>query len=252
MAVDFQAKQAEFAGYIRNPRRSAMPADVPTGRMQAYRELFFNNVDSFLASNFPVLRTLLDDHRWQALAEDFYASHSCSTPYFCEIAEEFLDYLQHQRQQPDDYPFLLELAHYEWVEMALSIAQDQPVFGDELFAREVMQRPLSLSPVAWPLIYRFPVQKICREYLPLQAPEQATYLIVYRDAEDEVHFMQSSGLVFGLLQTIEQQPGILGREALQQLAAQLAQFSEQQLLEFGAPSLQELARKGIVIPLDSV
>lgn len=248
MAVDFKAKQAEFAGYIRNPRQSALPEDVPARRMQAYRELFFNNVDSFLASNFPVLRTLLDDQCWQALAEDFYSRHSCSTPYFCEIAEEFLDYLQHQRQQSVDYPFLLELAHYEWVEMALSIAQEEPCYGDESFAIDVMGSELALSPVAWPLVYRFPVQKICSEYLPLEAPSQATYLIVYRDAEDEVHFMQSSGLVFALLQSIEQQPGLTGTEALQQLGGQLPQLTEQQLLEFGAPTLQELARKGVVIP----
>lgn len=251
MAVDFKAKQAEFAGYIRNPRQAASPADVPSRRMAMYRELFFNNIDSFLASNFPVLRSLLNDSQWYELAQDFYSQHRCATPYFCEIAEEFLDYLQNQRQQPGDFPFLLELAHYEWVEMALSISQETPRFGDQDFAAEIMQRSMALSPVAWPLVYRFPVQRICSDYLPLEAPEQATYLIVYRDVDDDVHFMQTTGFGFGLLQWIEQNPGRSGEAALQALAAAWPQLSTQQLSEFGGQTLQQLAAKHILIPADS-
>lgn len=250
MAVDFKAKQAEFAAYIRNPEQSPRPNDVAANRMAMYRELFFNNIDSFLSSNFPVLRSLLNDEQWQALAQDFYAVHSCTTPYFSEIAEEFLDYLQNQRQQAEDYPFLLELAHYEWVEMALSIAKDTPEFGDEGFAAEVMQRPLSLSPLAWPLAYRFPVQRICVDFLPVEVPEQPTYLIVYRDADDNVHFMQTTPLTFSLLQLIEQNPTFDGSAMLQALAGEMPQLSSQQLSEFGGQTLQELARKGIVIPAD--
>lgn len=248
MAVDFKAKQAEFAGYIRNPGQCPMPNDVAANRMAMYRELFFNNIDSFLSSNFPVLRSLLSDGQWQELAQDFYSVHSCTTPYFSEIAEEFLDYLQNQRKQPEDYPFLLELAHYEWVEMALSIAKEAPEFGDPQFVAEVMQRPLRLSPLAWPLAYRFPVQRICTDFLPLEAPEQATYLIVYRDAYDDVHFMQTTPFTFSLLQLIEQHPAIDGSTALQTLAGEMPQLSLQQLSEFGAQTLQEMARKGIVIP----
>lgn len=252
MAVDFKLRQAEFAGYIRNPAQNPMPADIATKRMGMYRELFFNNIDSFLASNFPVLRSLFNDSAWQQLAEDFYARHRCNTPYFSEIAEEFIDYLQNQRQQADDFPFMLELAHYEWVEMALAIAKDEPAFGDAAFVAEVMQRPMALSPVAWPLIYRFPVQQICQDYLPQIAPEQPSYLIVYRDAEDEVHFMQTTAFTFNLLQLIEQNPGIDGTVVLQSLAAGVAQLSIHQLAEFGAQTLHELAHKGIIIPADCV
>lgn len=250
MSVDFKAKQAEFASYIRTQEHASLPDDVSPRRMAMYRELFFNNIDSFLAGNFPVLRSLLNDQQWQQLAEDFYARHRCSTPYFSEIAEEFIDYLQNQRQPADDYPFMLELAHYEWVEMALAIARDEPVYGGEQFVASVMQKPMALSPVAWPLIYRFPVQKICKDYLPLAAPEQPSYLIVYRDAEDDVHFMQTTAFTFSLLQLIEQNPAITGNTALQTLASETPQLSPQQLAEFGAQTLQELARKGIIIPAD--
>ncbi len=63
-----------------------------------YRELFFNNIEGFLSGNFPVLRKILDDQQWFALVQDFFAKHPCQSPYFSEIPEEFLDYLQNERE----------------------------------------------------------------------------------------------------------------------------------------------------------
>ncbi len=125
-AVDFKAKQEEFAAYIRDPENNPAPPDVKEDRMKMYRQLFFNNVDDFLAGNFPVLRKLLDDSSWRSLVQDFFSTHQCETPHFSEIPEEFLSFLEHERDKSNDFPFILELAHYEWVEMALAIAKDEP------------------------------------------------------------------------------------------------------------------------------
>jgi uncharacterized protein len=47
MGVDFRIKQAEFAAYIRDPENQRLPVDVKPQRMVMYRELFFNNINSF-------------------------------------------------------------------------------------------------------------------------------------------------------------------------------------------------------------
>ncbi len=248
MGVDFQIKQAEFSAYIRNPQQHPAPGDVNPQRMAMYRELFFNNINSFLSSNFPVLRTILSEEQWQAMAQDFYARHSSQTPHFSEIAEEFLDYLQNERDQPGDFPFLLELAHYEWVEMALSIARDNPEFGNAEFIESVFERNLALSPVAWPLVYQFPVERISTDFLPEVAAEQPSYLIVYRDANDEVHFMQTTPFTLRLLQLIEQNSGITGKAALQLLSNEIQPLDPQTLAEFGTQILRELSAKGVLIP----
>lgn len=247
MAIDFKAKQAEFAAHIRDPENQPAPADVAPERMAMYRELFFNNIDSFLSSNFPVLRTLLDDQQWRALAQDFYATHACSTPHFSEIAEEFLDYLQNQRNNPADYPFLLELAHYEWVEMALSIAKEESPVTDAEFIGALLSRPLALSPLAWPLAYRYPVERIGPDFLPSQPPEQPTYLIVYRDQDDSVRFMQTTALTFRLLQLLQQQ-SLTGEACLLTLGKEIDHLSAEVLHQYGLLALQELAAKGIVVP----
>ena len=253
MSVDFKATQAEFAGYIRDPHNHPVPANVKPPRMAMYRELFFNNINSFLSSNFPVLRKILDDEQWQNLAADFFVQHRCQTPHFSQIAEEFLDYLQNERPVDPELPFMLELAHYEWVEMALSIAQAEPVLGDAIFVEQVLQQKLSLSPLAWPLAYQYPVQQIGPDYLPQTAPDQPSYLIVYRDSDDQVHFMQTTPITYRLLQLIEENENISGQRGLHALATEMSQqIDTEMLMQFGLQTLQELAAKGIVIPAASV
>jgi len=249
MAVDFRNKQTEFAGYIRDPINNPVPADVDPRRMAMYRELFFNNIDGFLSSNFPVLRKILNDDQWQALAQDFFAGHRCQTPHFSEIAEEFLEYLQN-RDNADDYPFLLELAHYEWVEMALAISKQEACPGDAGFAEHILERDVALSSLAWPLAYRYPVQRIAPDFLPLTAPDQPTYLIVYRDSDDQVHFMQSTPFSFRLLQLLEQNQALSGDSCLRRLVAEAQHPDPEMLFDQGLKSLQALAGKGIVIPAD--
>jgi hypothetical protein len=250
--VDFKVKQAEFAAYIRAPNSYPMPCDVDPRRMVMYRELFFNNINSFLSSNFPVLRKILNDDQWLALAQDFYLTHRCQTPHFSEIAEEFLDYLQNERNAEGDLPFMLELAHYEWVEMALSISRAEPVFGNAEFAADVLQKNLALSPLAWPLVYRYPVEKIGPEFLPQAPAEQPSYLIVYRDRADDVHFMQTTPVTFRLLQLVEEHESPSGELCLQTLLAELSeQVDPQLLMQFGLQTLQELVAKDILIPAAS-
>ena len=243
--VDFRAKQREFAAYIRNPEHQPAPADVKKERMEMYRELFFNNVEGFLSSNFPVLRSLLNDRDWLQLVRDFFSTHTCSTPYFSEIPEEFLNYLQDERNNAGDLPFMLELAHYEWAEMALAIAKNEtpPKIDASV---DLLQTPIALSPLAWPLAYSYPVHQISPDFAPEQAPEQPTFLIVYRDSEDEVNFLAITPMTYRLLTAIQEHPEHPGGHYLQQLAEQSGAGDPGLIIEHGRQILRELADKTII------
>jgi len=83
--------------------------------MAIYTDLFFNNIESLLSANFPVIRTLYDDDAWRSLVRAFYSEHRCHTPLFTEIAREFIRFLETRRDtDAGDPAFLVELAHYEW------------------------------------------------------------------------------------------------------------------------------------------
>ncbi|HEY8218949.1 MAG TPA: putative DNA-binding domain-containing protein [Methylobacter sp.] len=245
MSVDFKAKQLEFAAYIRNPENNPPPDDVNPQRMAMYRELFFNNIDSFLSVNFPVLRTILNDRQWFELGQDFFAKHASQSPHFSEIPEEFLDYLQNERDSSADFPFMLELAHYEWVEMALSIAKET-VSANQQDLDDLQNQHIRLSPLAWPLVYQYPVQKISPAFLPETAPEQATFLVVYRNPEDEVNFIEITPITYRLLQIIQEHEEVLAADCLEQVAEELKHPNPDMIMAGGLQILKELAEKAVI------
>lgn len=248
MKVDFKAKQQAFSAYIRDPANNPKPSDVKQERMEIYRELFFNNIDSFLSSNFPVIKTLLDDRQWFELSQDFFAKHPCTTPYFSEIPEEFLEYLQNERQNENDFPFLLELAHYEWVEMALSVSQEEQAVNSEGFIRNLAEEKISLSALAWPLVYQFPVQMISPDFLPETAPEQPTYLLVYRAIDDEVSFIQIPPITFRLLQILQEHEALPCLDCLSIIAKESAHPEPKKIIQSGLQIIKSLAEKNIIQP----
>ena len=243
----FKKKQSEFAAYIRDPENNPLPGDVKKQRMDMYRELFFNNINSFLISNFPVLHRILDEKQWTALAQDFFSKHSCKTPYFTEIPEEFIRYLQTDRKSIDNEPpFMLELAHYEWVEMALMIAKETfPVIDQSLIERPLDYK-IALSPLAWPLVYQYPVHKISPAYQPDNLPEQPIYLVVYRDPGFEVRFLAITSTIFRLLQIIQEQEGILATDCIKQIIQESGQTDPKAISSGGVKALRTLAEKGII------
>ena len=245
MSVDFKAKQLEFTQYIRNPVTNPAPVDVKPERMAMYRELIFNNIEGFLAGNFPVIRKILDDQQWYDLAQDFFSRHHCKTPYFSDIAEEFLHYLENERDNPNDFPFLLELAHYEWVEMALSIAKDE-VRANQRNFDNLLDQTIQLSPLAWPLVYQFPVQLISPDYLPPAPPEQPTSLLAYRGQDDEVKFIEINPMTYRLLEIIEEKGQIKALDCLAQVAQESEHPNPDLIIKGGLQILQEFAEKNVI------
>lgn len=243
--VDFKAKQLEFTRYIRNPAVNPAPSDVKPERVAMYRELIFNNIDGFLASNFPVIRKILDDAQWFALIQDFFSSHSSHTPYFSEIAEEFLEYLENERDQPDDFPFLLELAHYEWVEMALSIAKEE--ITPNQTSADLTACALTLSPLAWPLVYRFPVQLISPNYLHAEPADLPICLLAYRDLGDEVKFVEINPITYRMLEIIQHQEQITASDCLDIIVNESNHPNPDLLRSGGLQILKEFADKNVIL-----
>ncbi len=243
----FQQKQAAFTDYLRNPKACSVPEGVVPERIDIHRELMFNNISSFLETSFPVLRSIFDDDAWKSLCQDYFLVHHSKTPYFSEIPEEFLSYLQDERVPlVEDPPFILELAHYEWVEMALAISLDeQPKVSDEL-TQAPLTTEIALSPLAWPLAYQYPVHLICSDFMPQQPPEAATFLLVYRDNDLDVNFIEMTALTFRLLQLLQQQPVWLLDDCLKGLSGEFADFKPGVIYNGGLEILQNLAARGIV------
>ena len=251
---DFQARQFAFAAHIRDPDHAPPPADVEDRRMAVYRELFYNNIDSFLADTLPVLRRLLDDDHWHALVRDFFVRHRCHSPYFLDIPREFLRYLDEVRgERPEDPPFLRELAHYEWIELALSVAEAAPLPADLDPAGDLLTGIPVVSPLAWPLAYRYPVHRIGPDYRPEAPPDTPTWLVVYRDHEDAVHFLHLNAVSARLLDLLAngleesgQHIELTGISALERVAGELQHPDPGQVVEAGRSQLEDWRERGVL------
>lgn len=246
----FQAGQFAFAAHLRDPSVNPAPADIEDRRLAIYRDLIYNNIESFLSGGFPVLRSLMSDDNWHQLVRGFVRDHRCHTPYFLEISQEFLLFLREGKACiPEDLPFILELAHYEWVELALDVSPEvlPKVLLDVLPEQEndsvqgaaLLDASLQISPLAWRLNYNYPVHKISPDYQPLEAPAQPTSLVVYRGPDEKIHFFESNAVTMRLLQLLEdgQQNA---RQALEQVALELQHPEPETLVTMGESIIQQL------------
>ncbi|AOS95588.1 hypothetical protein AUP74_00112 [Microbulbifer aggregans] len=246
--TDFQRIQRDFAAHLRHPREHAPPAEIEDRRLAIYRDLIYNNIESFIASGFPVLRKLYSDSDWHAMVRDFVHLHASRSPYFLQISEEFLHYLQNEREaHPCDPPFLLELAHYEWVELALDVS-DAEIPGGLSREGDVLASIPVVSPLVWSLSYRFPVHQIGPAFQPEEPPEAPTFLLVYRDRSEEVGFMETNAVTARLLQ-LAQAEALPGRDLLLALAEEMHHPEPEVLVQFGQDLLEKLLRAGIVAGL---
>ena len=239
--------QRDFAAHIRDPRSCPAPEGIEDRRMAIYRNLFFSNIKSFLSANFPVLKSLYEESAWNILCRDFYREHRCHTPLFPELPREFLQYLQETRSDASDPPFMLELAHYEWVELALSLDEsDFESSGIDPDADLLTGCPV-LSPLAWPLSYRFPVHRISSDYQPATAPEEPTHLLVWRRRDFVIRFMQMNDVTRLLLETMHQNPGRTGLELLNSTAESIRHPRPEAVVQNGATLLADLLEKQVIV-----
>lgn len=244
--------QMAFAGHLRNPEAVPAPTDVEDRRMEVYRGLFFRNIRSFIAGSYPVLRSLYDDDDWDQLIRDFYNEHRCQTPMFPELSREFLRYLQESRQQhEDEYSFMLELAHYEWVEHALKIEVTEIDSVEADPEGNLLDESPVLSPLAWPLSYNYPVQLICKDFIPTETPEEPTHLLVYRRRDDRVRFMKINAVSRLLLDQLLASPGSSehpsGRSMLRTVAKAIGRQDPNDLNAVGEQLMASWMEKDIIL-----
>ncbi len=194
----FKQDQQGFSDHIRSAEQSEAISGIEDRRLNIYRELFFNNVEGFVSSTFPVLHELFNDEQWDQLVRDFFVTHKCETPYFLEISEEFLQYLEHSKL--DFLPaFSYQLAHWEWMELFADVAETNDVSEER--SEIHLSDQLTTNDCTWNVGYDFSVQKISADFVP-EEPE-TTFLIVHRDADLSVGFIEINPLSMLLFEQLK-------------------------------------------------
>lgn len=242
-----QAQQTTLGLYLRDPEHNPPPAGMAVARVEVYRDLIFQNLSTLLGGTFPVLIKVLGEQQWRALVRIFLRDYRAQTPKFGEIAQEFVEFLGAEppalKHGPWP-PFMVELAHYEWVEMALQQSDDEP--PERGAVEHLLERALAVSPLAWPLAYAWPVHQVGPDFQPHRPPAQPTLLLVRRAQDWRVEFSELSPLAWRLLLRIGEFPQLNGGEHLEGLAQEAGAAGSAEFIESGAALLRQMHAEGVV------
>ena len=241
---EFQRFQYAFSAHIRDPKANPRPRGVEARRMKIYNELLYNNIESFLLACFPVLRQVLGKQKWARLVRSFFSTHRSHTPYFRQIPDEFIQFLQAEWDRTEPYPeFVLELAHYEWIELVLSVSNRTPEWDKIDPQGNLLDETPVLNPLLANLRYAWPVHRIRPR---IRHTPAETYLLVFRDTDDQVGFIETNAFTARLLSLLE--TGTLsGRMALETVARESRHPKPEIVIQGGLAVMQDLHARGALL-----
>jgi hypothetical protein len=240
--------QRRFTGHLRDPEGANLPEGIEDRRMAVYRDNVFKGNRRLLAANFPVLRSVYDDSGWDELTRNFLRLHRSQTPLFPRLALEFVNYLQEEHKPGKaDPPFLVELAHWEWVQKALrtdaldlgSIAVDPE--GD------LIAGVPQVSPLAQVCSFSFPVHEISADNQPKSPPETPTHLLAYRNRDQKVRVMRLNAVSVLLLARLQENENSSGEAVLHAIAGEIGHADPQVVIAHGRELLEDWRARDIVL-----
>ncbi|MGJ8680945.1 HvfC family RiPP maturation protein, partial [Paraglaciecola sp.] len=182
-------------------------------------------------------------------ARKFFANHHSRSPYFIDISKEFVEFLSNEYEPNDSDPiFMQELAHYEWLELDVSVRksrQDGVIWDGKSEVTDVC-----LSQLASLVSYQFPVHQISTDFQPSESAG-TVYLVVYRDDEDEVNFTLVNEVTAHLLNTIQHSGKIEIKSLMQVMIEAMPQLDAKQVSESLQQVIKQLLSQQILLTVKS-
>ncbi|MFG6431660.1 DNA-binding domain-containing protein [Roseateles sp. LYH14W] len=238
----FQLTQLAFTDYLRRG-----DAGTPRGRRQEiYRDSVYKNISQAVADMFPVTKRVIQEPRWDLMMREFISECTLRTPYLHEMGEEFLAYLMHVRKPlATDEPSIVEVAHFEWIQFALYIA-DAHLPERQDAAAPTENSLWRASPLAVGLTYSYPVHMLDEHGLPTRRDHGPNHLLVYRNRNDDVEVLATDSLSLRMVQLLQAHEGITHLQQYQRLAGELGAHSQDLVLARMQDILASLADREVL------
>jgi uncharacterized protein len=254
---DFLTYQRQFTDYLRYPlQNEAMPPDLPP-QIGIYARLLFNKIEGSLNACFPIFRQLLDQADWHSLIRSFIKDHSCKSPLYREIPDEFIAYLINEQPTLSIPDFMKNLAHFEWMELVLEATESDPVKARFSRNDNLMTEIPVVNPVLYQLRYAYPVHKIkpsntsWRDWKNWRnrlhrIKEEPVCLVGLRDKHYTVHFIEVSPATARLIELL-QDAILTGEQASLQLAIEMHVADRDPFMNYCRNILDNLKQEQIIV-----
>lgn len=172
--------------------------------MMTYRELARMSLLEPLETMFPVLKALLEsEERWDPCVQAFLDARLIRSGHYRDIAPTFLSWLATTGWGQERWPFLLELAHAEILEVLVARYPDvDPPEG--LHAAPGEGDLIVLDPATQIVSYAHAVHRVT-EAAPV--PEaRPTHLLAFRNGDGEAQLMELTPATAALLVQAQSRP----------------------------------------------
>ena len=165
--------------------------------MLTYRELARMSLIEPLETTFPVLKALLEgEELWDGCVQAFLDARLLRSSHYRDIAPTFLGWLAATAWGQDRWPFLLELAHAEILEVLVARhPEGEP--REDLHAEPSPRDLIVWDSATQVVAYTHAVHRVS-EVAPV--PEASpTHLLAFRDAEGEARLLELTPATAALL-----------------------------------------------------
>ena len=221
-----------------------------------YENLLFNSVEETLRLTFPHCKPLLGED-WEPLVEDYRRYYPNLTCRLYLVGARFPEFLAEQESVTEAFPFLPDLARYQWTESILSKAPNTPVeadFSDSYPDSEAMLRAFrpAWNPVSELLILTYDIpslipilnafsEEVEAAETALTAPQWETLpespgrFLIYREPDThQIRFFKLNELIFKLITDPDPASSYYSRfEKLHQTMPALQRLNFQHVLDEG-------------------
>lgn len=229
--------QQAFCAHLRRPTLCQPPENTEKN-IYIYRQVSLYSTESLLEPTFPVLQSILTKEQWKSLIIQFFEDCYVQSPLSSNIPHEFVEFLK--KLSPKQPPFLYELAHYEWVELAVMLDNNKILKNQELNLNSLI-----LNPTLKLLTYTYPVHKICVNFQPSQPVEIPIFLAIYRDKNHTVQFMELNAMSAKVLELVHRVTS--ADEVFTNLINALPQLKPETISTHGNALLRQLFESDVLL-----
>ena len=239
--------QREFTRHLRDPENVPPPLSLDPQGLAVYTNGVIANMEDFMGDNFPRIKAVMAEGDWLAMVRDYYVRHKSMTPLFVELPGEFLQYLEELRDDPDDPPFLLELAHFDLLENL--VGSDERRIDEDIVDRQgdFMARVPVLNPTTRLVRYEFPVHVIGADNRPSEPPGTPTFICAFRDRANRYGFIDLNAATARAVELLLTDEMRSGEQIMRTIAAELKHPDVDALVAGGRAILSRLAERDVIV-----
>ncbi len=168
--------------------------------IKIYRELVRNSFCDVSIKIYPFTYKLLSKS-WEKLLSDYLEKYPPASPILNKVVEQLPEYLSIRKDSLKKYPFISELARYEWLEVEIYEREGQEKRGEK-------NKILSLNPIHEICTFNYAIPEIV-EMIENNQPlgkiyKQKTIVLIYRDPKDlSVRFFELSTSTLAFIELLK-------------------------------------------------